>query len=122
MKIRYHISVVQSIFRALVSYPGSGNTWLRNLIEMMTGLITADERESVVNTEYAGPGKYLAFAAKFNQKYFTGTALLVKSHHRDYHFYRKPLYRESLTWLLDDISFFHGQGILLIRNPFHAIR
>ena len=89
---------------------------------MMTGLITSDERESVVNTEYAGPGMILTFASIFNNFLFSGTALLVKSHHRDYHFFRKPLYRESLPWLLDDISFFNGQGILLIRNPFHAIR
>ena len=49
------------ICRALVSYPGSGNTWLRNLIEMMTGLATADERESTLNTKHAGPGNQNSF-------------------------------------------------------------
>ena len=32
--------------RALVSYPGSGNTWLRSLIEMMTGFVTAESNLS----------------------------------------------------------------------------
>ena len=31
--------------RALVSYPGSGNTWLRDLVEAGTGLTTGDERD-----------------------------------------------------------------------------
>ena len=31
--------------RALVSYPGSGNTWLRDLLEAGTGLTTSDERD-----------------------------------------------------------------------------
>ena len=33
--------------RALVSYPGSGNTWLRYLVEIMTGMNTSEERDSV---------------------------------------------------------------------------
>ena len=88
---------------------------------MMTGLATADERESTVNTKHAGPGNKNSTSKVVNTS-FIGTALLVKSHHRDYHFFSKPLYRENLPWLLDDIAFFNGQGILLIRNPFHAIR
>ena len=31
--------------RSLVSYPGSGNTWLRDLVEAGTGLVTGDERD-----------------------------------------------------------------------------
>ena len=57
-------SVIVYIYRALVSYPGSGNTWLRNLIEMMTGLATADERESTLNTKHAGPGNQNSFSFK----------------------------------------------------------
>ena len=41
------ISQKYYVTRALVSYPGSGNTWLRYLVEIMTGMNTSEERDSV---------------------------------------------------------------------------
>ena len=41
------ISLKYYMTRALVSYPGSGNTWLRYLVEIMTGMNTSEERDSV---------------------------------------------------------------------------
>ena len=93
-----------SFYRALVSYPGSGNTWLRSLIEMVTGLNTAEERD--------GPQHDVP----------TGADILVKSHNRNYHFFKKRSRKESLEWVFEDIGYFNGLGILMIRDPFHAIR
>ena len=39
--------VYRDIFRALVSYPGSGNTYLRRLITLTTGRETQEERDGV---------------------------------------------------------------------------
>lgn len=90
--------------RAIASYPGSGNTYLRDLIEHVTGIVTQDERDSVKGG--IKPGK----------------DILIKSHHRKYHFYLNPFITETWEWRVQDIEYFNGEGVLLIRNPFHAIR
>ena len=89
---------------ALASYPGSGNTWVRYLIESVTGVMTSDERDSV------------------EDGVVTGAEILIKSHHRRFYFYLRPETKDSLNWRLNDISFFNGEGILIIRNPFDSIR
>ena len=89
---------------ALASYPGSGNTYLRDLVEHITGITTQDERDSVKGG--IKPGR----------------EILIKSHHRKYHFYLNPFITDSWEWRAKDIEYFNGEGVLLIRNPFHAIR
>ena len=39
----FTITVLTILCRAVVSYPGSGNTWLRDIIEAATGLVTGYE-------------------------------------------------------------------------------
>ena len=55
---------------AAASYPGSGNTYLRDLVEHVTGISTQEERDSVKGG--IKPGR----------------EILIKSHHRKYHFFR----------------------------------
>lgn len=80
---------------ALVSYPGSGNTWLRHLIELTTGVFTG----SVYSDKVLHKGGFLGEL----QNHTEGTTLLVKTHK------------------LKTIPKIKGNGaILLIRNPFKA--
>ena len=88
----------------MVSYPGSGNTWLRMLVEMATGLNTADERDGLQNDVPRGAD------------------ILVKSHNRNYYFFTGRSRPEDLQWIFEDMSYFNGVGVLIIRDPFHAIR
>ena len=46
----------------------------------------------------------------------------MKSHHRKYTFFNDPYELETLQWKFEDIRYFNGEAILLIRNPFFAIR
>ena len=78
----------------LVSYPGSGNTWLRYLVEAATGLVTA----------------------------VGGPAILTKTHHMELNTLTEGSEREDLWWRMKNIRNFSGRAILLIRNPVDAIR
>ena len=79
---------------ALVSYPGSGNTWLRYLVEAATGLVTTSG----------------------------GPAILTKTHHMRYKTMTQGSEREDLWGRMKNLRKFSGRGILLIRNPVDAIR
>ena len=59
---------------ALVSFPGSGNTWLRFLIEATTGVFTG----SVFNDPAIARAGYLGEVVDYTD----GTTLLQKTHHR----------------------------------------
>ena len=71
---------------------------------MATGLNTADERDGLQNDVP------------------TGADILVKSHNRNYYFFNKRSRKEGLKWVFEDMEYFKGVGILIIRDPFHAIR
>eukprot|EP00090_Calanus_glacialis_P010224 TRINITY_DN18603_c0_g1_i1.p1 TRINITY_DN18603_c0_g1~~TRINITY_DN18603_c0_g1_i1.p1 ORF type:complete len:584 (-),score=121.65 TRINITY_DN18603_c0_g1_i1:74-1825(-) len=96
--------------RALVSYPGSGNTWLRDLVEAGTGLTTGDERD------------WAHMSSQNTHK--PGADLLVKSHHMQYlrEVEKTDQGREDLQWRMQNVVYFSGGGVLLIRNPYDAIR
>ena len=46
----------------------------------------------------------------------------MKSHHRHYSFFNNLAEKDSLLWRFKDIEYFNGEAVLLIRNPFEAIR
>ena len=59
--------------RALVSYPGSGNTWIRYLIESSTGVFTG----SIFNDRSILTAGHLGEARHFQD----GSTILQKTHH-----------------------------------------
>merc|ERR1719431_872046 len=58
--------------RALVSYPGSGNTWVRYLVEGATGIYTGSifNDKSILRAGHAGEGR----------DYKDGSTILQKTH------------------------------------------
>ena len=97
---------------ALVSFPRSGNTWIRSLIEMATGIFTGSEYNTVTLLD-SFPGESV---------WSDGTTIVQKTHHRC------VMIKESIGWMemgmewrLDIIKTFNKSGILLIRDPYKAI-
>ena len=77
----------------LASFPGSGNTWLRGLIQQVTGLCTG--------SYYCDPLLLNSFPGEGIQ---SGAVLFVKTHK-----------------LPRKVNFRYNGGVFLVRNPFHAI-
>ena len=94
--------------RALVSYPGSGNTWTRYLVEAATGVFTG--------SVYSDPGIYTAGHLGERREYSDGSTLLQKTHHS-----AVGESHNSLTWRRHHIKQFGGRAVLVIRNPYKAI-
>ncbi len=80
---------------ALVSLPGSGNTWVRGLLEKATGICTG--------SIYCDGG--LMRSGFVGETVHDGSVLVAKAH--------TPDYKKSHTK--------YGSAILLIRNPFDAM-
>ena len=97
--------------RALVSYPGSGNTWIRYLIEGATGVYTGSifNDRSILRAGHYGEGR----------DYKDGSTILQKTHHRSLYVDRYKEY--GLQWREDHIQTFQGRAVLVIRNPYKAI-
>jgi hypothetical protein len=106
------------VFRALVSFPGSGNSWLRYLIESATGIFTG----SIFNDKSLYRSELRGEMSPPND----GRTIVQKTHH------------DSTIGLLGGLNPKHGKrklqayvkvselvfgyrGILLIRNPFDAL-
>ena len=88
----------------LVSVPGSGNTWVRGLLETATGICTG----SIYCDHPLRNGGIIGEYIK------TGRVLVVKTHTSDYQWHQViPEKRNN-----DDALY--GSAILLIRNPFNA--
>ncbi|XP_063596338.1 sialate:O-sulfotransferase 1-like [Penaeus indicus] len=93
---------------ALASFPGSGNTWLRYLIQSTTGLFTG----SVYNDpQLASKGFYGE-----NETPECGCTIVVKTH--GYSLGGRP---ESRDKRLKEMNKFFGRGLLLVRNPFDTL-
>ena len=88
----------------LVSVPGSGNTWVRGLLEKATGICTG----SIYCDHPLRNGGMIGEYVK------SGSVLVVKTHTSDYQW--KDVEPEQRN--KDDA--FYGSAILLIRNPFNA--
>ncbi|XP_042870895.1 WSC domain-containing protein 1-like [Penaeus japonicus] len=93
---------------ALASFPGSGNTWLRYLIQSTTGIFTG----SVYNDpQLASKGFYGE-----NETPECGCTIVVKTH--GYSLGGRP---ESRDKRLKEMNKFFGRGLLLVRNPFDTL-
>ena len=88
----------------LVSVPGSGNTWVRGLLEKATGICTGSIYCDV-------PLRNKGFVGEFVQD---DSVLVVKSHTSDYQWKGVKLEKRNR----DDALY--GSAILLIRNPFET--
>ena len=97
--------------RALVSYPGSGNTWIRYLVEAATGVFTGSifNDKSILRAGHHGE----------TRDYREGSTILQKSHHRA--LYVSHYSKYGLTWRRHHVAQFGGRGVLVIRNPYKAI-
>ncbi len=98
---------------ALASYPGSGNTWVRGLLQRTTGLCTGAIYCDVTLRKNGFPGESIR----------SGAAFLVKTHQTDPR-WEFVQYSRSDPFLyfkrLQDVPVFAG-GVFIIRNPFHAM-
>lgn len=86
---------------ALVSVPGSGNTWVRGLLEMATGICTG-------SIYCDAPLRNMGFIGEYVHD---GSVLVVKTHTSDYQWVDRVEKRNQ-------IDAFYGSAILLIRNPY----
>ena len=94
--------------RALVSYPGSGNSWTRYLLEAATGVFTG--------SVYSNQGIIKAGLYGEARDYRDGSTLLQKTHHN---IDQSKIF--ELEWRQKQIRQFGGRGVLVIRNPYKAI-
>lgn len=93
---------------ALASFPGSGNTWVRDLLEAVTGVCTGAYCCDISLRATGFTGEYIQ----------SGSVLVVKTHRST------PMWTDSRdharfdSW--DDEAVF-GAAIVIIRNPLHAL-
>ncbi|XP_071528311.1 uncharacterized protein [Panulirus ornatus] len=97
--------------RALASFPSSGNTWIRYLIEAATGIFTGSLYDDTSLTRKGMYGEGIT--------YDSGMTILQKSHGYTTGNAMKLSHQERLTKNhMDELS---HQGVLVIRNPFKAL-
>ncbi|XP_057369211.1 sialate:O-sulfotransferase 2-like [Daphnia carinata] len=103
--------------RALVSFPGSGNTWLRMLLMGVTGLY--------VDTIYPGDELFISKAGStYELNKDCNCSLLQKTHDLSLFsvIYNMAIANKSTEQRIhQEVDQFRGDGILVIRNPFKAI-
>lgn len=90
-----------------MSFAGSGNTWVRGLLEAATGICTG-----AVYCDISLRGK--GFAGEHTRG---GQALVIKTHSSS----SEWISGRSKTRVLREKSGLFGSAILLIRNPFDAL-
>lgn len=97
--------------RALASYPGSGNTWIRYLVEGSSGLYTGSvfNDRSILRAGHYGEGR----------NYLDGSTILQKTHHRSIYVDKYKAY--GLSWRKEQIESFGGRAVIVVRNPYKAI-
>ncbi|XP_011405846.2 PREDICTED: WSCD family member CG9164-like [Amphimedon queenslandica] len=86
---------------ALVSFPGSGNTWVRGLLELATSICTGSiycDRELRAK-DFTGEGLY------------SGSALVVKTHRYNIYFGSRVRRQKPLF----------SSAVFLVRDPFDAL-
>lgn len=88
---------------ALVSFHGSGNTWLRHLLEQATGIFTGSIYcDGVLKILFPG------------ESVVSGNVIAVKTHHADTRELPKDVQLETGQQLYD-------RAIVVVRNPFDAL-
>ena len=90
-----------------MSFAGSGNTWVRGLLEAATGICTG-----AVYCDISLRGK--GFTGEFTR---SGQALVVKTHSS----LSEWVNDKSKQSVLRETSGLFGSAILLVRNPFNAL-
>jgi len=111
-ELRTRIARVGSLpTRALASYPGSGNTWIRYLIEGASGIFTGSvfNDKSIDNAGHHGE----------TRNFKDGSTILQKTHHRT--IINSQYATFSLAWRQEHINMFGGRGVVVVRNPFKAV-
>ena len=97
----------------LASYPGSGNTWVRGMLQRVTGLCTGAIYCDITLRQGEFPGESIR----------SGVTFLVKSHQTDPR-WEGILYDKQAPYTyfkkLQDVPVYSG-GIFIMRNPFHAM-
>ncbi|CAG7726292.1 unnamed protein product [Allacma fusca] len=99
--------------RALVSYPGSGNSWTRYLLEGSSGIFTG----SIFGDEKLYALGLLGESRSPND----GSTIVQKTHHDTISSISKNRRAQLAQTKLTELMFGY-RGILLIRNPFDALR
>jgi hypothetical protein len=89
---------------ALVSVPGSGNTWVRGLLEKATGICTGSIYCDI-------PLRIKGFVG---ESVCDNSVLVVKTHTSDYQWI------DTLPKNRNQFDTRYSSAILLIRNPFHT--
>ena len=84
---------------ALASFPGSGNTWLRHMIEGAGGIFTGSRYKDLQIQMFGLWGEI--------RQWNDGTPIVQKTHDASKHHVQKD---------------FEGRGILIVRNPYDAIK
>ena len=104
---KWHFSKVPLIRTALASFPGSGNTWTRYLIQKLTGIFTGDIYKSLfISNEAHSFVKY----PLLDELNWNGSVVAIKTHESGWLVNHKRLGR-----------LFYDQAIVIIRNPYHAL-
>lgn len=97
----------------LASYPGSGNTWVRGLLQKITGLCIGGVYCDVELRKNGYPGESIR----------SGIAFMVKSHQVDPRWnWVKYSSDQPFTYFQESshVPIFSG-GVFILRNPFHAM-
>ena len=97
----------------LASYPGSGNTWVRGLIQQVTGLCIGAIYCDVTLRQNGFPGESVR----------SGITFMVKTHQVDPRWegvYYPPDAPFAYFETLDYVPVYSG-GVFVMRNPFHAM-
>lgn len=97
----------------LASYPGSGNTWVRGLLQEVTGLCTGGLYCDVELRRNGFPGESIR----------SGITFMVKSHQIDPRWeWVKYSPQDPFTYFkkVQHVPVYSG-GVFILRNPFHAM-
>ena len=89
----------------LISLPGSGNTWVRGLLERITGICTGAVYCDVSLRSSGFIGENICSEA----------VLAVKTHEA------RPMWTNNGQINMKDCTTVYGAVLLIVRNPFHAL-
>ena len=91
---------------ALVSFPGSGNTWVRGLLEELTGVCTGAVYCDISLRAEGFSGEFIR----------SGSVLVVKTHRHS------PIWTgANLRRPLSEREGKYGSAVFIVRNPFKAL-
>ena len=116
---RFNISYLQpksGDICPLASFPGSGSTWVRYLIEGATGVFTGSIYKDLQLQMTGFWGEI--------RDWRDGTTVVQKTHDGEAQYIRSVKCWELFFVLIPVLcsrEVFHGRGILILRNPYEAV-